>query len=208
MNETLKFVHNERPEYEICRIYFDVEEDEAVWVIRRNENKVKHKIGEEEEKANDKMHIEDEMENKRRAIEEEMVLKKQAEKERADKVVDEQWLLSLFHSSDLGTININSSDSSKCFRNSFVQYFNNQRVPKEISERVFDYIDDKKRGFINSRQFFQWRTQFTVDHMRDLLPVIFAVYLLLFLMFFILYLKTGILSTRSHREIKGCSSKT
>ena len=33
MNKTYRFVHNEDPQYELARIYYDIDEDEAVYVI-------------------------------------------------------------------------------------------------------------------------------------------------------------------------------
>jgi len=67
LNGCYKFIHNENPSLQVVRIYFDDDEDEAVWVIRKEKT--------EEEIKKELLAIELQKEKERQQLEEEELKK-------------------------------------------------------------------------------------------------------------------------------------
>eukprot|EP01084_Bolivina_argentea_P120103 212900_1 len=170
VNGAWKFVQNDDPKYEIYRIYNDSDEDEAIWVMRTEAINAIQAAKEEEERL--LFQKQNEEEHKRRQEEEERIKQQQLEEERKQKIVDERWLFPLFKDAQLSNIiGTGSADTSKCKKEIFIQYFvDKKKVNIEIVEIIWKSIDRRKKGVITTRQFFAFKTNFTIEKMRKKLP--------------------------------------
>ena len=162
LNEAFRFVKNDDACFEINRIFFDDDNDEAVWCIRENLETTKALKGNDDEDGNE----DSKNENEDSKSDEKKEDAKEAEKH---EIIDEKWLLKLFKSVDLSKLDKDGNNAVD--KEEFTDHFHKLGVNQIVMDRVFDAIDKNGDGDITTFEFFQWRATFTVEKMRDLLPV-------------------------------------
>merc|ERR1712228_118956 len=118
-----------------------------------------------DEQKSIKSQEQNEEESKRRKEEEERIKQRQLKKKKRKKIVDERWLFPLFKEAQLTDF---GGANHKCQKQKFMDYYIKKKVNPEIIEIIYNSITNN--DFIKTKQFFSFKTNFTMQKMRKLLP--------------------------------------